>query len=261
MKEIHQRKVGKNIMNPKKRILMIAMISILLLTVGFTALKVWELKGPGDNPYKYTIVSNGNPMIPQEVYLPEYEKLSPGEALGIIQKKYDPEAVQVFSKPVVTGDFTELSSMVGDQFRAPSKLPEGYGFLEGSMSYKYTEDSIKAIIDESKNDNTTDYFIKKVPLTKDLAHYTITYRKELTSVFVNVFFDYPLKTIYDINTGQDAEIIKLKDFEAIYVEHDKVAELSWLETDDGNTTFFSIRTDKMDHNTMKNLILIAESHN
>lgn len=259
MKKLQAGKDSKPNLNTKKRLLLVAIISVLLITVGFTALKAWELKGPGDTTYKYEILPSGDSIPSQEIYMSEYEKLSPGEALAIMKTKDNPrDTVQILNKAVIIGNLEELYGKLDNQFRSPASLPQGYEFEEGSIGYKYNDSDIQEIIKDAKV-ASSDYLIRKLAPTKDLSHYSITYRKDLSPIFINVIFDYPIKTIYDINAGQKNQIINIKDFEAVYIEHDQFGEVAWLEEIDGSTTYFSIRSGSRDKNTLTNLILIAES--
>lgn len=259
MQKIYDRKEERS-MSMRKKLIIGVLISVFLLSsVGFAAMKMWELNGPGNTSYKYQLIDKGD-TLPPELYREEYDKLEPGKALAIMTTKNNTkDTISIRLKSVIVESMDELTSKVGDKLKYPAVLPQGYSFKEASYNYKFNDSYAPDMIAESKVSDE-DYIFKVLEPTNEVSHYSLTYNNENNnSIFVSVAFDYPSNNIYDINNGHKATKININSFEAIYVEHSGMGEITWLEDQDGSKTYFSIRSINLNKNTRDDLIKIAES--
>jgi hypothetical protein len=231
----------------------------LLLTAGFSAIKVWDLAGPGGLSYQYELLDKRDPLPPEEVYLTQYKSLEPGKALAIMKtKNNDKNAIHLLPKQIGGLSLEELTRAVGEKFREPSVIPPGYVFREGAFDYKMDESYREEMIKESRNTDK-DYLIKVVEPLQVISHYDIIYKNDNKTIMVSAFFNYPIKNIQDIEKDHKATKVTIKDFEAIYVEHDGFSDVAWLEKQDGSTTYYLVRSNSLYDNVKEDLVKLCES--
>jgi hypothetical protein len=240
MQRIYERKNGGRM--PKGRKLVIGMLlsALLLFAAGFAVIRVWDLKGSGGLSYQYQLLDSGD-TLPEEFYRAEFDFLQPGEALAVMKTRGNPgNVIHLLPKPIRVYSIAELSSIVGSAFKSPSALPVGYAFSEGRLDYRFDDSHVGEMIEESKSSDK-DYITKVLKPGKEIAHYDIVYKNPEDTITVAVFPDYPLKDIYAVNRDHKAVKIKVKNFEAMYAEHDGIGEITWLEDRGGSTAYYSVR--------------------
>ena len=259
MEKIYERKEKCNNKRKKNLLVVILISALLIFTAGFAVLQVWNLEGPGGSGYNYELIDKGD-MLPEEVYKAQFENLEPGKALAIMKTRDNPKkSIHLWTKPIRSQSMTELSNKVGSKFRSPTFLPQGFEFVEGGMDYKFSRSYRTKMIRESKNTDE-EYIFKVLEPTNEIQDYHLVYRKNYDTIAIDVFFDYPIKTIQEVNSGHRVTKVNVNDFEAIYTEHDGIAEVTWLDDRNGDTTYYNIHSSTIDGNTMKNeLIKMGES--
>lgn len=258
MSKIYSRREKRAMITRKKLIIGILVAMFLISSVGFVAVKTWNLNGPGNIPYKVQII-NGSDYIPQEIYQDEFDKLERGKALAVMKVHDNPKnSIIVHLKSTVVRSIDEISSKIGNGFKAPEVLPEGYIFSEADYNCKFDDSYSADLIKESKI-TSEDYIFKVLEPSNEISNYSLTYKKGETSIFVSVHFNYPSTEIMQMNNGQKAEKININNFEAIYCEHDSTGEITWLENQNGSKTLYAIRSTMLDKDTKANLKMIAES--
>lgn len=221
-------------------------------------MKILDLNGPGNIPYKFQII-NGGDYIPQEIYQEEFDKLERGKALAVMKVHNNPKnSIILHLKSTAVRSIDEISEKIGDRFKSPDVLPEGYTFSEADYNNKFPDSYSADLIAESKITNK-DYIFKVLEPSNEISSYSLTYKNGETSIFVSVLFDYPSTDIYQMNSGQKADKININNFEAIYCEHNGIGEITWLENQNGSITQYAIRSTTLGKDTKANLKMIAES--
>ncbi|MDP4181271.1 MAG: hypothetical protein Q8942_09285 [Bacillota bacterium] len=246
----------------KKKILITVLASILVLvTVGFSSVYIFDLNGPGNNNYKYKVFDSSD-SFPPDLYENEYKLLEPGKALAIAKvKEGSNHSVQVREKPVIIKSIDELSQKVGVMFKKPLELPDGYKFKEGSIGYKLEDIDFKALMGKGKKSGE-DYAYQVLNHTNDISNYSITYQKGETTIFVSAVFNYQSDEIAISKSGHlgfKADKIRIKDYDAMYLEHNGSAEIQWLDKAQSKSIYYSIRSTMLKKDTKDNLLKITES--
>ncbi|MCX7746138.1 MAG: DUF4367 domain-containing protein [Clostridia bacterium] len=260
MQRIYNRKEVKPMFNKKKLLIITVLAVVLLVSAGFGAMKIWDLQGPGNSPYTYQLFDRGD-TLPPDLFRDDYEKLAPAEALAIIKvKDNDKHAINLRIKPKSVKSLYELSSIIGNGFQTPSAVPEGYSFKEGNIGYRYDESYAKEMIEESKNTDLK--YIKRVlKPTDQISDFTLVYSNNKNEITVSTIFNYPSKDIQDIENGQKVNKVKVNNFDAVYVENNGSGQIVWLKNNQGNMTYYCIRSLLLDQDTKDHLLKIAGSLN
>jgi len=258
MQMIYKKKSEKDTFRRRKVIPSIILSAILLLAVGFTAVQIWDLKGPSNTSYKYQLIDNGD-TLPADIVLAGLENLEPGEAVAIMKTTDNPgNAIHIINKPIVFQNIEELSIKVGSRFKSPSFMPQGYVLNEGRLNLCVNHTYATAMIEESRNSDK-EYIIKAVEPNDDVSYYDMIYKKNNSTITVSVVFNYPSKSIYAIKNDHKATKINVNSFEAIYVEHDGISEITWLEAEGSSTNYYIIHSNNIYEGIKDDLIQVSES--
>lgn len=257
MTKIFNKEANKYYMFNKKRVLVgIVLMSFLLCTVGFAAAKVWELKGPGNNPYRFMIADNIDSSVSSELIKDEWKNLQPGMVLAVLEVNDPSQRISIHSKPLTLQSLDALKEKVGDKFKSPAVLPDGYSFVGAEITFSFDKSIRDQMLEESKNTDKP-FVIKTFETTDKIVSYSILYKNRDKSISVSFYLDWTGNDIYDF-TAKDAEKIKVNNFEAIYTNQSGRNEIKWLETGSDTNTLFCIGSPSS-HASKKDLLKMAES--
>lgn len=261
MERIQNKKGVKKYMTNKKRLAVVLVLVVFVIcAVGFSALKVIDLRGPGNTSYSFQLIDKGDPLPDKEMLQTEYEKLQPGQTLAWMKVHNNPnQTIQLFQKPLILNNYEDLSARVESGFASPAYLPAGYTFQDGQIGYHLDN----AVAEEMKAECKTtdkDYLIHVYNPSSTINNYSINYRNGDQGFNISLFFDWKGTDIFEVNRGTHAEKVKIKDFEAVYTDSDGRTEIKWLESENGSNTFYSIGAPS-GFLSKEELIKIAESMN
>lgn len=250
---------------PSIRLLIaVPLIVILISSTVFAVEHIWSLKGPKDTPYTYSLeaINNKEPKV-HEMFSKEINGLKPGEALFIFHNENKPEIIETYYGPQKFYNLKEFEQKVGIQrFLSPDFLPEGYKFKEATVDIPKISDSFIAnLIKESQNEKQ-EYFYKIADLDpqNEVIGYSLLYQKrnqqdgDGEELRMSVNYTWTLDEINERKYDQQAQKIKINDFDAIFTEWDWKGEIKWLMKENNSNTYISVASMKTGENFSPNYI-------
>ncbi|MED1665488.1 hypothetical protein [Brevibacillus laterosporus] len=198
-------------------------------------------------------------------------KMKPGSAVAIYwpitelqkQNELNPRPfIDVKSKPFPFTTWKSMEQKVGNLFRLPSDLGDGFHFTKGEAEYypsdKYNQEWMKAEQEKTKKE----YIIQETPITDKLRNAEVEYKGEKGSVHVevNLVEDGKSKRGTFANT---LEKVMVEDNEAVYSifsskNGDNNHSLVWVKN--GTKVEYSLRA-KMNLVTKEELFKMAKQVN
>ncbi|ATO48409.1 hypothetical protein P4V86_01995 [Brevibacillus laterosporus] len=198
-------------------------------------------------------------------------EMKPGSAVAIYwpitelqkQNQLNPRPViDVKSKPFTFTTWKNMEQKVGNLFKLPSELGDGFHFTEGEAIYypskKYNEELMKAEQEKTKKE----YIVQEIPITDKLRNAEVEYKGEKGSVYVDVSLVEDGKS----NGGTFAKTLEkgmVGDNEAVYSiftskNEDSTHSLDWVKN--GTKVEYSLRA-KMNLVTKEELFKMAKQVN
>lgn len=239
MQKIYRRKENKRMIRGKKLSVAIIAGIFMVLAVGFTVAKVWELNGPGGNKFKYSLFNDGMSKISSqqlEIINSQWQSLKPGGVIAVLKTKDNPKnLITVSSKPIIFTGLNELKEKVGSSFIAPTFIPDGYSFKEGQLqsgvNASIREEMLKEMREEGDKAKK-DVIIKVLEPSGNVDSYSITYqdRNEKNQIDVSLYFNFEGNEFSQPDNGQNVDKIKVSDFEAIYVKDKGRTDIKWIDS-------------------------------
>lgn len=259
MQKIYRRKEKQTMKRSKRILLVIAATVFFTIAAGFTAVKVWELKGPGGLPFKYSLFSENSKELSAELLEQrnaQWEKVQPGGALAVLRTKNNPEnVIGVTFKPLVTNDPAELEQKIGDAFKEPASLPEGYSFKEGQLNWGINDQIRTSMLEEAK-ETEKDSVIRIIEPSGSISSYSLIYTGRGGELNISLNFDFVGDELNQPDTGNKVTKIKMGGFEAIYTEGDGRSEIKWIDGQDKIMYAIGCPQGNIDQNE---LVKVAES--
>ena len=227
----------------KKLIVAIVLVIFLLSTGVFAAEKVWKLIGPKNTEYTFELVTGG-PTTTTDLFRHEIERLELGKALVIMKVKDNPTIrdLDIHFKPLVVKSLDEFSKRVGNKFKSPAYLPEGYSFKEAQITFKNDYSFMEEMKKECKNTDKQ-YITQIIELTNNVLSYNLIYSYKDTEhkdISIYIHPDWYQKDITERKYEQKPIKVKVNDFEAIFTEQQGIGDIRWVETQNNNTAYYRI---------------------
>ncbi len=272
LNKISNKTAQKNRISTRRLLIAVPLAIVLISSTVFAVGHIWSLKGPKDVPYTYSLeTANREPKV-YEMFSKEINGLKPGKVLFIFHNANKPEIIETHYGPQKYYNLEEFKQKVGMQrFLAPDLLPEGYKFKEATVDLSKIPDSfIKDLIKESQNEKG-EYFYKLADLDpqNEVTAYSLLFQKEnqqdkdREDILVSVNYNWALDGINERKYDQQAQKIKIGDFEAIFTKWDWKSEIKWLIKGNDSNTYVSVASVKIGENFspdyIENLEKVAES--
>lgn len=238
MENIYRRKEKNSMFKSKKLLLCVVTSVILICTVGFTILKTWELSGPGGS-YKYSLFESSS-SDNSKLVKSQWDKVQPGGALAIMQTKNPSQnKVKIYPKPIVLTTINDAKEKIGESFKEPSYLPEGYKYSNCDINASLPSSLHDEIMAEAK-DSKEDVIVKIIKPSDDTGSYTLTYKSNDKIIDVSLSFNWIQAELSQPDHGQKVSKIAINNFEAIYTDGNGRKEIKWIDTTNGVNTLYSV---------------------
>ncbi len=256
MQVIYRRNERKNMLRGKKLIIGIIAAAFLICSVGFTVSKVWELNGPGGLPFKYLLYNNiSHPR--SQIAESEWKNVKPGGAIAILRKKDNPEnIISIYYKPLIVASINQLKDKVGDRFKTPSDIPDGYTFSEGQINTSCDNSVREAMLEEAKS--STEDIVRVIEPSQNIGTYQSIYKNGEKIIDVSVTLNWKWAELRQPDEGQKVARIDVNNFEAIFTEGNGRSEIKWIDSFNGANILYSVGCPK-GHVTRDTLLQVANS--
>ncbi len=270
-------KSGRKGFSIRRLLVAIPLAIVLVSSTGFAIEHIWFLKGPKDIPYTYSLVKVDTEPKNYERFRKEIDSLKPGQVLFIFENKTSPKIVDTYFEPQKFYNLEEFSRKIGEQrFKSPDYIPAGYKFKEASIDIsKIPETFIEELTKQCSNEKQ-EYFFRIADLdpNNEVIGYSLLYEKkvgEINKVMVHdgirlhVVYGWPQEQINERKYDQEAQKIKINDFEAVLTIRDEMGEIQWLKRENNYTAYISISSlrgrseGKLPTNYVESLKRVAES--
>lgn len=240
LQRINNRNGRRTYMFNKKRLIFgIVLAAFLLCAVGFAAMEIWELNGPGNTPFTYQTVTRDT-QFSSAVVKEEYENLEPGNILAVLRVKDNPKkTISLLSKPLIVKSHDEITEKIGKTYKSPDNLPAAYSFKEAEIKYMIDESFRDEMIKESENTDK-DYIYRILKPTDEVSTLNITYLNGDKQINIFSMYNYHGNDIYDGNGAKKVTKLNINGFDAIYAEYKGRHEIMWLEIANGANTYYSV---------------------
>lgn len=255
MQKINSRREGKNMLVRKKLIIGITAAVFLICSVGFTVAKVWELNGPGNIPFKFSLfkASHSHSLTTTE----EWKNVKPGGALAILRiEGYSKNIISISLKPLLINSINVLKERVGEGFKAPADLPEGYSFSEGQINTGFDDVLRDSMLEEAKSSKKD--VVRVIEPSQDVGSYTIIYKNQNKEIDVSLTYNYKWPELSQPDKGQKVSEIDVNSFKAIYTDGNGRTEIKWIDSSNNANIMYSIGCPK-GHAAKDELLRIAGS--
>lgn len=238
--------------NPKKkRAFAVGLIAAVLLlsTTAFATAHVWILKDSNNNiVLKLKEPDEENQIPPDSSTDQEFnnliDELEPGKAIIYYDanqpKPENPntsETLTTYSKPVKYTDLATLKTEAGIYFAIPSKLPEGYAFSEGEISFETIQFDHYNILNKLKEETMSsgkNVAAEELGTSSKARMVGIVYKNNKDEEFRVTIFILDGEVLYtDSSRYSKAEKIILNDREILYSDENELKEIMMRELQPG----------------------------
>lgn len=225
-----------------KRVFAVSILAavLLLTTTAFVAVRMWVLNDSNNNIVlryrEFDEYNEGPTDISEKLNLDSMmENLEPGKAL-VYYELIEPELkgvsenISIYPKPVKYTDLEMLVKKSGFDFLIPAKLPEGYAFAEGALTYdpQYLDfDDISKLREEAKNSGTNTA-VTECETTSEVIGVNIIYQNDNKEFGVNISI-WDGEDLYTDIQDLTIEHMTLNGREILYIEKEDVRKIEMRE--------------------------------